>query len=100
MKNNRDKDRAPKSLLLFGNGDGGGGPTVDMCERLRRLGGGVSGLPHTQNIGALVDCQQTTLGGVMGVRYMLPGLVVNVSRGCWAGVCAARPIHASGLYVT
>ena len=35
---NKDGDRAPASLLLFGNGDGGGGPTEAMCEQLARLG--------------------------------------------------------------
>ncbi|KAG2432931.1 hypothetical protein HXX76_008661 [Chlamydomonas incerta] len=41
----KDKDRAPAAYMLFGNGDGGGGPTVDMCESLARLGGcrGVAG---------------------------------------------------------
>ena len=41
----KDKDRAPLAYMLFGNGDGGGGPTVDMCESLARLGGcrGVAG---------------------------------------------------------
>ncbi len=37
VRNNKDKDRAPASLLLFGNGDGGGGPTADMLENLARL---------------------------------------------------------------
>lgn len=35
--NNKDKDRAPCSLMLFGNGDGGGGPTEAMLESLRRI---------------------------------------------------------------
>jgi len=28
----KDHDRANESLLVFGNGDGGGGPTAEMCE--------------------------------------------------------------------
>ncbi|KAB8289075.1 alpha-mannosidase [Bifidobacterium ramosum] len=35
-KNFRDKDLADRSLLLFGFGDGGGGPTRDMMEHLHR----------------------------------------------------------------
>ncbi|GIL45800.1 hypothetical protein Vafri_2950, partial [Volvox africanus] len=35
----KDKDRAPAAYMLYGNGDGGGGPTVDMCESLSRLAG-------------------------------------------------------------
>jgi alpha-mannosidase len=32
-----DKGRATRSMLLFGHGDGGGGPAPDMLERYRRL---------------------------------------------------------------
>ena len=39
LSNNKDKDRAAASFLLFGNGDGGGGPTAEMLEALRRLAG-------------------------------------------------------------
>lgn len=35
-KNFQDKDLADHSLLLFGFGDGGGGPTRNMMEHLRR----------------------------------------------------------------
>lgn len=34
--NRRNLDVSSESMLLFGNGDGGGGPTVQMLERLRR----------------------------------------------------------------
>ncbi|GAX76602.1 hypothetical protein CEUSTIGMA_g4048.t1 [Chlamydomonas eustigma] len=42
VRNNKDKDRSPSSLLLFGAGDGGGGPTAEMLERVRRLSGAAS----------------------------------------------------------
>ena len=42
--NFRDKERASESYLLFGYGDGGGGPTDEMLERLRRMKD-VPGLP-------------------------------------------------------
>ena len=35
-KNFQDKDLADRSLLLFGFGDGGGGPTRNMMEHLHR----------------------------------------------------------------
>jgi alpha-mannosidase len=41
----KDKERASESYLLFGFGDGGGGPTEEMLERLRRLQD-VAGLPE------------------------------------------------------
>lgn len=33
---NHDVDVFPQGMILFGNGDGGGGPNADMLERLRR----------------------------------------------------------------
>jgi alpha-mannosidase len=37
VANYRDKGRGTRSLLPFGHGDGGGGPTREMLERARRL---------------------------------------------------------------
>ncbi len=37
-RNFKEKGRARESLLPFGYGDGGGGPTREMMERVRRLG--------------------------------------------------------------
>jgi alpha-mannosidase len=36
-RNFAQKDRASRSLMPYGYGDGGGGPTVEMIERIRRL---------------------------------------------------------------
>lgn len=43
--NFKDNDRSSESMMLFGYGDGGGGPTEEMLERLRRLRN-VAGLPE------------------------------------------------------
>lgn len=43
-RNFRDHDRATRSLYLFGYGDGGGGPTVEMIENARRLQN-IEGMP-------------------------------------------------------
>ncbi|XP_078729371.1 alpha-mannosidase 2C1 [Lampetra fluviatilis] len=43
--NNRDKGRTQHALLLYGFGDGGGGPTLAMLDRLRRVRS-VAGLPR------------------------------------------------------
>lgn len=37
VKNNKDKGRANHSAVLFGFGDGGGGPTQLMLDRLKRV---------------------------------------------------------------
>lgn len=43
----RDHDRANESYLLFGLGDGGGGPTLAMLEQLQRMKD-VDGLPRVE----------------------------------------------------
>ena len=45
VKSFRDHERARESYLLFGHGDGGGGPTREMLERLQRMKD-VDGLPR------------------------------------------------------
>lgn len=47
VSNFKDHERARESLLLFGYGDGGGGPTLSMLERLARLRD-VDGLPRVE----------------------------------------------------
>ncbi|XP_030670654.1 alpha-mannosidase 2C1 isoform X4 [Nomascus leucogenys] len=47
VANNRDKGRANHSAFLFGFGDGGGGPTQTMVDRLKRLSN-TDGLPRVQ----------------------------------------------------
>jgi alpha-mannosidase len=42
----KDHDRSGHGLLLFGHGDGGGGPTPQMLETLRRVGD-LQGVPRT-----------------------------------------------------
>jgi alpha-mannosidase len=49
-KNNRnflEHDRATRSLIVYGRGDGGGGPTIEMLEKARRLKD-FNGLPKLQ----------------------------------------------------
>jgi len=49
----RDVDRTSKSLIPFGYGDGGGGPTVDQIERARRYSD-FEGLPKVE-MGTVLD---------------------------------------------
>lgn len=53
-KNMRD---VPTGMLLYGKGDGGGGPTEDMLEKLRRCRGiaNTSGLMPTLQLGVTPD---------------------------------------------
>lgn len=43
----KDHDRSRHSITLFGYGDGGGGPTKDMIERIARLAD-LQGMPRTR----------------------------------------------------
>jgi len=47
VSNFKDHERANESYLMFGFGDGGGGPTPEMLEQLCRMGD-VDGLARTQ----------------------------------------------------
>ncbi len=47
-KRYQDKKYNQETLLTFGYGDGGGGPTADMLEQQRRLSWGLPGFPKTQ----------------------------------------------------
>ena len=46
-KRYHDKKYTNESLITFGFGDGGGGPTADMLEQQRRLAYGIPGIPKT-----------------------------------------------------
>ncbi len=52
VKNFREHDRASRSLLVYGFGDGGGGPTIEMLENIRRLRD-FEGLPKVESEKAL-----------------------------------------------
>lgn len=48
VENFKDHERANESLMLFGYGDGGGGPTLEMLEQLDRMKKDVEGLPRIE----------------------------------------------------
>lgn len=48
MANNKQKDLSSSSLLLYGFGDGGGGPTAEMIENLRCVDS-IAGLPQIKH---------------------------------------------------
>ncbi|MHB1484900.1 MAG: alpha-mannosidase [Saccharofermentanales bacterium] len=49
----QQKHLSKETLLSFGYGDGGGGPTRDMLENYRRLEKGIPGIPRTSMTTAL-----------------------------------------------
>jgi alpha-mannosidase len=47
VKNFKDKERSDESMMVFGYGDGGGGPLMNMVENLNRMKD-VDGLPKIE----------------------------------------------------
>jgi alpha-mannosidase len=47
-KRYQNKDVSEETLMLFGYGDGGGGPTKEMLENARRLKYGIPGCPRVE----------------------------------------------------
>jgi len=47
-KRYQNKDISEETMMLYGYGDGGGGPTKEMLENARRLSYGIPGLPRLQ----------------------------------------------------
>lgn len=69
-----DPDRSEVSMVMFGYGDGGGGPTAEMIERARRMGD-LRGLPRVElgNSGdffALLEADRERLASIVGELYL------------------------------
>jgi len=80
--------REPRSLYLFGHGDGGGGPEPDMLERARRLGD-VDGLPRVE-LGSAEEFF-ASLGGDLPVW---PGeLYLELHRGTYTTQAPTKRLH-------
>jgi alpha-mannosidase len=70
----KDHDRSRHSLLVFGHGDGGGGPTPEMLETLRRTGD-LQGVPRTSLMSSeeffdALEAGGTELPVVVGELYL------------------------------
>jgi alpha-mannosidase len=69
----KDHDRGARSLLVFGFGDGGGGPTAEMLERARRVRD-LQGVPRLEIATAAeffdrLDHDQPTIVGELYFEY-------------------------------
>jgi alpha-mannosidase len=70
----KDHDRSRHSLLVFGHGDGGGGPTPEMLETLRRVAD-LQGVPRTRLVSAdeffdALEADAPELPVVVGELYL------------------------------
>ena len=90
----KDHDRSRHSLLVFGHGDGGGGPTAAMLETLRRTGD-LQGVPRTRPatseefFGAL-EAEAEDLPVVVGELYF------EYHRGTYTSQARTKRAHRRG----
>lgn len=73
VSNYKDMDRSNESMALFGFGDGGGGPTAEMLERIARMKN-LDGLPKVEmrsspDFFARLEADAEDLNTVVGELY-------------------------------
>ncbi|HZP81862.1 MAG TPA: alpha-mannosidase [Chthonomonadaceae bacterium] len=88
VKNFREHDRATRSLYLFGYGDGGGGPTVEMLENARRLAD-VEGMP-TVTIEKAADFFQKAREAAKDLPVWVGELYLELHRGTYTTQAANK----------
>ncbi|MFN8150212.1 MAG: glycoside hydrolase family 38 C-terminal domain-containing protein [Solirubrobacterales bacterium] len=97
----RDGDRSPRSLLLFGHGDGGGGPTTEILDRAVRCAD-LRGLPSVELSSATAffsevesDAESGELGVVSGQLYFEyhRGTYTSQARTKRGNLAAERALH-------
>jgi alpha-mannosidase len=89
VKNYKESERSAQSLMLYGNGDGGGGPLPDMIERISRMRVAAGGSfearfasPFTQSASVVDD--GTPDEGLVGNWFReLGGSTKDITR--WVG---------------
>ena len=102
----KDHDRSQRSLLLFGHGDGGGGPTPQMLETLRRTGD-LQGVPRTvprdpEEFFELLEADRAELATVVGELYFEfhRGTYTSQARTKRGNRLAERLLHDAELLAT
>ena len=94
VRDYRDHDRSHRSLLVFGYGDGGGGPTPDMLETLRRARD-LQGLPRTtittsDEFFTALEADARDLPAILGELYF------EYHRGTYTSQAAVKLGNARG----
>ena len=94
VRDYKDHDRSHRSLLVFGYGDGGGGPTPDMLETLRRARD-LQGLPRTtittsDEFFTALEADARDLPAILGELYF------EYHRGTYTSQAAVKLGNAQG----
>ncbi|MDY5642985.1 MAG: alpha-mannosidase [Candidatus Faecousia sp.] len=88
----QQKEYSDKTLITFGFGDGGGGPTRHMLEVLRRTSQGLPGLPRTKmsTAGAFMDGLYDDMAARAAVSGRMPKwvgeLYLEFHRGTYTSI--------------
>jgi alpha-mannosidase len=90
----KDHDRSGRSLLVFGYGDGGGGPTPEMLETLRRVSD-LQGVPRTTIVSPdeffeAIEGQAADLPTIVGELYF------EYHRGTYTTQAAVKRANRDG----
>ncbi|HEY6889371.1 MAG TPA: glycoside hydrolase family 38 C-terminal domain-containing protein [Solirubrobacter sp.] len=84
----KDHGRSHHSLLVFGHGDGGGGPTAEMLERLARARD-IHGLPQTV-VRSPVDFFDDLEADADDLRTVVGELYFELHRGTYTSQAAVK----------
>lgn len=85
----QQKSLSSQAIVTFGFGDGGGGPTDDMLEKLRRTSAGVPGLAQSK-IGTATEFFKKMEEDIKKNPHLLPSwqgeLYLEFHRGTYTGI--------------
>lgn len=81
FKRFQNRDLTEDTLMLFGFGDGGGGPTKEMLEEAKRLQYGLPGIPRLvqENERTFLTGFITTLGPDRTCRYGMGSFTLSTT---------------------
>ena len=87
----KDHGRSRHSLMVFGHGDGGGGPTAEMLERLRRARD-IAGLPRT-TIRSPVEFFDLLEADASDLRTVVGELYFELHRGTYTSQAEVKRLN-------
>ena len=90
----KDHGRSRHSLMVFGHGDGGGGPTAEMLERLRRARD-IAGLPRT-TVRSPVEFFELLEADASDLRTVVGELYFELHRGTYTSQARGQAAQPPG----
>ncbi|KAI8810773.1 alpha-mannosidase [Cladochytrium replicatum] len=98
VRNNKDKEYSNRSLLVYGNGDGGGGPLSAMIERIDRMSS-VQGFPAVVNHGNPNKFFEELDAGSRGLTSWKGELYFELHRGTYTSQAKTKKYNRSNEYL-